>query len=98
MCRQPYQAYTFSDLPYVTQLQQQYLANYSVANPSIAPQAILAASEQGWATSSPELQSKMSACEVLFHLSSRLVGALSRLIAERHTLKAHGACAHVRCI
>ena len=50
--RQPYQAYTFSDLGYVTQFQQAWLRNLSVANPAIAPQAMLAASEQGWDTGS----------------------------------------------
>ena len=50
--RQPYQAYTFSDLGYVTQFQQSWLRNLSVPNPAIAPQAMLAASEQGWDTGS----------------------------------------------
>lgn len=48
--RQPYQAYTFADLPFVTAYQQQALKNLSIPNPAIAPQAMLAASEQGWNT------------------------------------------------
>ena len=50
--RQPYQAYTFADLGYVTQFQQAWLRNLSVASPAIAPQAMLAATEQGWDTGS----------------------------------------------
>ena len=56
--RQPYQAYTFADLGYVTQFQQSWLRNLSVANPAIAPQAMLAASEQGWDTGSPNTARK----------------------------------------
>ncbi|KAK9813417.1 hypothetical protein WJX73_007443 [Symbiochloris irregularis] len=48
--REPYQAYTFSDLPKVRDFQLQWLRTQGVQNPDSWPQAILAASEQGWST------------------------------------------------
>ena len=45
MCRQ---AYTFADLPQVQAFQLAWLRRLGVANPTLAPQSVLAATEQGW--------------------------------------------------
>ena len=47
---QPYQAYTFRDLPHVAEFQRNMSIKYTGSYDTYAPQQILAASEQGWAT------------------------------------------------
>ena len=47
------QAYTFADLPYVRNYQLGKLSAAKAPYPNLAPQAMLAATEQGWTTSNP---------------------------------------------
>ena len=54
------QAYTFADLPKVQAFQLTMLRALGVANPQLAPQAVLAATEQGWNT--PNLQASSAPC------------------------------------
>ena len=52
--RQPYQAYTFQDLPKVAEFQRNMSAKYAPGSTS-APQLYLAATEQGWPGTEPRL-------------------------------------------
>ena len=56
--REPYQAYTFGDLPKVRDYQLQQLRSKGVAAPNNWPQAMLAATEQGWGTANADQQSE----------------------------------------
>lgn len=49
----PYGAYTFLDLPKVVAFQQSMLIANGSTNPATAPQAMLAATEQNWASNPP---------------------------------------------
>jgi hypothetical protein len=52
--RQPYQAYTFQDLPQVIAYQKSKLAlDPSISNVNLAPQAFIAATEQAWNSGLP---------------------------------------------
>lgn len=61
----PYQAYTFGDLGKVRDFQIAQAVAKGVANPSLAPQAMLAATEQGWTTSTDADEGGCSAADKL---------------------------------
>ena len=89
--RQPYQAFTSADLGFVRDYQVEQLKKWGSDNPYAAPQAMLAATEQGWNTGTDELDGApqyQMLCTVLCHDCSACHARTGGMPSKRliHTL------------
>lgn len=82
--KEPYQAFTFADLGYVRDYQIGQLQARGVANPSLAPQAMLAATEQGWSTGTDALDGMHWSTSVPLAAPLHMLACHARMTSRSH--------------